>query len=123
VSKPPHNWLDNDIDRSKIELTVLAQKFIRTESYARVKKGRGDKRHSLAVVVGVNGRPTPLYQDFHVADADRDQIDKVIEQLGSIIKNGNQNNRSIVLAALVELCAEYIQDTSTDNSVKDKAAS
>ena len=123
VSKPPHNWLDNDIDRSKIELTVLAQKFIRTESYARVKKGRGDKRHSLAVVVGVNGRPTPLYQDFHVADADRDQIDKVIEQLGSIIKNGDQNNRSIVLAALVELCAEYIQDTSTDNSVKDKAAS
>lgn len=121
-NKPPRNWVDNDIDRSKVELTELAQKFIRTESFARV-KGRTDKRHSLALVVGINGRPTPIHQDFEVADTDREQINTVIKQLSDIIQGGNQTNRNIVLAALTEICAQYIQDTTEINNKKNKAVS
>ncbi len=122
TNKPPRSWIDNDIDRAKIEITSLSQKFIRTESYARV-KGRTDKRHSLAVVVGVNGRPTPIHQDFEVADCDRKEIDSIINKIGRIIKSNNQANKNIVLAALVELCAEYIQNNSDKSSQKSKEAS
>ena len=122
ANKPSRDWIDNDIDRAKVELTELAQKFIRTESFARV-KGREDKRHSLAVVVGINGRPTPMHQDFEVADTDRKQIDKIITQLSDIINGDDQNTKSIVLAALVELCAEFIQKSSNTKTSNDKAVS
>ncbi|MDO3380529.1 hypothetical protein [Geoalkalibacter halelectricus] len=122
TNKPPRNWIDNDIDRAKVEITALAQNFIRTESYARV-KGRADKRHSLAVVVGINGRPTPIHQDFEVTDDDREQIDQIIGKLGKIIKGKNQVSRNVVLAALVEICAEFIRDNAEETSDNDKAAS
>lgn len=122
TNKPPRNWIDNDIDRAKIEIMELAQKFIRTESYARV-KGRTDKRHSLSVIVGINGRPTPIHQDFEVTDDDREQIDQIIEKLGKIIKGKNQTSKNIVLAALVEICAEFIQDTPEKTSENDRVAS
>jgi hypothetical protein len=120
TNKPPRNWIDNDIDRAKVEITELSQKFIRTESFARV-KGRVDKRHSLALVVGINGRPTPLHRDFEVADTDREQIDQIVKQLGDIIRGSDETHKNIVLAALVELCAQYIQETSL--SIDDKAVS
>lgn len=111
TNKPPRNWIDNDLDKAKVEIMELSQKFIRTESFARV-KGRKDKRHSLSVVVGINGRPTPIHQDFEVADSDREKIDNVIGQLKEIIQSGNELSRNITLAALVELCAQYIQDNT-----------
>jgi hypothetical protein len=39
----------------------MAQKFLRAETYARV-KGRPDKRQALAVMIGMNGRPAPLLE-------------------------------------------------------------
>jgi hypothetical protein len=122
INKPPRAWIDNDIDRAKVEITDLAQKFLRTENYARV-KGRDDKRHSLAVVVGLNGRPTPISQDFEVAEADRQEIDKLISQLESIIDGDSLRNKNIVLAALVEMCARHIQNSDKKILSKDKAVS
>lgn len=123
TSKPPRNWIDNDVDRAKVEIASLAQKFIRTEAFARVKDGREDKRQSLAVVVGLNGRPTPLHQDFDVADTDRKQINNVIQQLEKIVYGKNETNKNVMLAALAELCARFIQENSKEDSRDDKAAS
>ena len=49
-------------DRAAVELADLAQRFLRSETFARV-KGRPEKRHAMAVVVGVNGRPAPLLKE------------------------------------------------------------
>ena len=54
VNKPPRDWVDPDVDRAAVELAELAQRFIRAEAFARV-KGRQDKRHAMAVVVGMDG--------------------------------------------------------------------
>ena len=51
-----------------IELADMAQKFVRAETYARV-KGRPAKRHSIAVVIGMDGRPAPHFGEFDIADS------------------------------------------------------
>ena len=46
VNKPPRAWVDPDIDRAAVELAEMAQRFVRAESFARVKGTPGQKaRH------------------------------------------------------------------------------
>lgn len=107
ASKPPRNWVDPDFDRAVVDIAEMAQKFVRAETFARV-KGRPEKRHSMAVVVGINGHPTPLLQEFDIADADRYQVDALIERITMALDEANRSERSIILAALAELSARYI---------------
>ena len=65
ANKPPRNWVDTDIDRATVELAEMAQRFMRVEAYAHV-KGRSNKRHSMAVTVGMSGRPTTIHDEFDV---------------------------------------------------------
>src|SRR3546814_5856494 len=67
ANKPPRDWVDPDLDQAAIEIADMSQKFLRAETYARV-KGRPDKRHAMAFVIGTNGRPAPLLEEFDVAD-------------------------------------------------------
>jgi len=107
ANKPPRDWTDPDLDRAAVELTDLAQKFIRAENFARV-KGRVDKRHAMAVVVGVNGRPAPLHAEFEVTDNERAGIDEIIARLESVIGTAGETQRRLVLAALAELSSRYM---------------
>jgi hypothetical protein len=108
ANKPPRDWVDPDLDQSAIELADLAQKFLRAETYARV-KGRADKRQALAVVIGMNGKPGPLLGEFDVADADRAAINGLIERVTTALEEVGVNRRNVILAALAELSARYIQ--------------
>jgi len=112
VNKPPQNWSDPDIDRAALGLADLSQQFVRAEAFARV-KGRSDKRHAMAVVVGVNGRPTPVSGEFDVADSDMAEIEKLIETFEAALEHGDVHKRSIVLAALAELSARYLDQAKT----------
>ena len=122
ANKPPRDWTDPDLDRASVELADLAQKFIRSENFARV-KGRVDKRHAMAVVVGVNGRPAPLHAEFEVTEGERAGIDKIISQLESVIDAGDDTKRRMVLAALAELSSRYMvevqesKDKETERAV------
>ena len=58
TNKPSRRWVDADLDGAAVELAELAQRFNRLEAYAHV-KGRPDRRHAMAVVVGMSGRPEP----------------------------------------------------------------
>ncbi len=123
TNKPPKMWVDNDVDRAKVEITALAQKFIRAEAFARV-KGREDKRQSLSVVVGINGRPTPIHHDFDVVDSDRKEIDALVSTLEKSILAEHGDRKNIVLAALAELSARYINSSDEDeNTSQEKAVS
>ncbi len=108
ANKPPRDWVDPDLDRATVELTELAQKFLRAETYARV-KGRPDKRHAMAVVVGIDGRPTPVLEEFQVVEADRAEIDGLIAQVREVLENSHLKQRNVILAALAELTASYMQ--------------
>ena len=123
ANKPPRDWIDPDLDSVAVELADLAQKFIRSENFARV-KGRVDKRHAMAVVVGVNGRPAPVHAEFEVADGDRKGIDEIISRLESVIDAGDEQNRRLLLAALAELSIRYMpENTKSPEDEAERAAS
>ena len=111
VSKPPRDWVDPDLDRAAIEIAAIAQKFLRAETYARV-KGRSQKRHAIAVVLGMNGRQMPLIEEFDIAEADRASINNLITRVAAILNETKTVRRSVILGALAELTALYIQGTA-----------
>ena len=67
VKKPVHGWVDPDVDMATLELADMAQRFVRAEAFAHV-KGRCNKRHSVAIVIGLEGSPKTVYDEFHVAE-------------------------------------------------------
>ena len=108
ANKPPRDWVDPDLDQAAIELADMAQKFLRAETYARV-KGRPDKRQAMAVVIGINGRPAPLLEEFDIADSDRATVNGLIERMTITLEQSDISSRSIILAALAELSTRYMQ--------------
>ena len=117
ANKPARDWTDPDLDRASVELADLAQKFIRSENFARV-KGRSDKRHAMAVVVGVNGRPAPLHAEFEVIEGEIEQINKIISQLESVIDTSDDRKRRMVLAALAELSSRFMVDIDKNDGTQ-----
>ena len=107
INKPPRDWVDPDIDRASMELAEMAQRFVRAESFARV-KGRRDKRHAMAVVVGMEGRPTPVHAEFDVADQDRTEVKALMGRMDATLRKSGESRRNIILAALAELSARYL---------------
>ena len=122
ADKPPHDWVDPDLDRASIELADMAQRFLRTETYARV-KGRPDKRQALAVVIGMDGRPAPMLEEFHIADSDRTAINKVVESVAAALERADTSRRSIILAALAELSARYMREPRAERPGKGRVIS
>ena len=74
TNKPPPTWVDADIDRAAVALAEMAQNFIHLESYAHV-KGRSDKRHAMAVTVGMNGSQETVQDVFDVTDWERREVE------------------------------------------------
>ena len=118
VHKPTRNWVDLDIDRAAVELARMAQQFIRAEAFARV-KGRQDKRHAMAVVVGRAGRPTPVHDEFDITDIDRSKVSSLIELMDATLRESGEERRNIILAALAELSARYLEPAATKESEND----
>ena len=89
--KPSRDWVDADLDQASIELVAYCQEFIRLESLARV-KGRPDKRHAMAVVIGIHGRPAPVSGQFDITDHERADVDMLVEKLTDAISSSLPRN-------------------------------
>jgi hypothetical protein len=113
ANKPPRDWVDPDLDRAAVDIADMAQHFIRAEAFARV-KGRSDKRHAMAVVVGMNGRPGPILEEFDVMDTDRTAIEDLIARVEQALEGADPKRKHIILAALAELSARYMQPAARD---------
>ena len=107
ANRPPRAWTDPDLDRASVELTDLSLKFVRAENFARV-KGRVNKRHAIAVVVGVNDRPSPAFTEFEVRDTEVNDIEDIIGRLERVLDGGVTHDHRLILAALAELSSRYI---------------
>ena len=109
IGKPPREWIDSDIDHARLELASTAQQFLRIESFARV-KGRPDKRHSISLVVGLDGRPRPVTGEFAISQKEVSQVEAVINTLqNTLLSSDLASKNNIILAALAELSARYLQ--------------
>ena len=107
TNKPTRTWVDADVDRATVELADLAQRFVHLEAFARV-KGRPDKRHAMAIVVAIGGRPTAFHDNFEIGDVERSRVDTLIKQLGESLQDSGEGSRTIILAALGEMSARYL---------------
>lgn len=118
ANKPPRDWTDPDVDRASVEIADFSQRFIRAENFARV-KGRSDKRSSMAVVVGLNGRPAPVHAEFEVSEGERKKVEDIIKRLEDVIDVEAPKNRHLLLAALAELSSRYMSDEEIDDNKKE----
>ena len=107
ANKPARSWVDADIDRAAVELAEMAQKFLRIESFAHV-KGRSDRRHSMAVTVGIKGRPSTVQSEFDVSFLERLDVKVLVAKFEETLQATGEERRNVVLAALAELSARYL---------------
>ena len=112
VNRPVHAWSDPDVDRAAVELANMARRFVHVEAFARV-KGRKAKRHAIAVIVGIDGQPTPVHGEFQIADRDVKSVTSVVESMDAVLRQSDKPRREIVLAALAELSARYLRTGTT----------
>jgi hypothetical protein len=64
----------------------------------------------MAVVVGREGKPTPVAGEFAITDSDRAAVDKLILEVQETLANSDQQKRNIILAALAEMSARYLDE-------------
>ena len=108
VNKPAQEWVDADINHAKIELAKLAGKFVRSEAYAHV-KGRSNKRHAMAVVVGMGSGSYTAHGEFEITDLDRKQVTELIQRLNNALGKTKTGSDRLVLAALIQLSAKHLK--------------
>jgi hypothetical protein len=101
ANKPARDFTDHDVDRAKIELADLAQRFNRAEAFARV-KGRPDGRHAIAFVVGLDRAPSIASQEFEISESDRRQVLEIARDIQDLVDR-RSNRKEIALAALAQV--------------------
>ena len=124
TNKPPPTWVDSDIDRATIALADMAQQFKNLESYAHV-KGRSDKRHAMAVTVGMNGSRETVQDVFDVTDMERREVELLIKRMEEALEESGDQKRHVVLAALAELSARHLSSPAEkeNSAVENQAVS
>ncbi len=112
ANKPTRTWVDPDVERATVELADMAQRFLRMESYAHV-KGRQDKRHAMAMTVGLSGRPRTVHHEFDVTSIDSAKVETLVQRMNETLQEENVESWEVVLAALAELSALYLERTDS----------
>lgn len=109
ASKLPRDWNDSDRERARVGIAELAGAFLRLETMARV-RGRKDRRQAMAVMVGHDGAPLPLFSEFEVSDADRKDISALATAVDLALSQSDHKRREVILAALVQVTSRYLDD-------------
>ena len=115
ANKPSRSWVDADIERATVELAEMAQRFMRVESLAHV-KGRSDRRHSMAVTVGMSGRPATVHDEFDVTSLERPDVGALVAKFEGALQASGEERRNVILAALAELSALYLDRTDAEET-------
>ena len=115
VNKFPNLWVDSDYDRSNLELTALAQNFVRLETLARV-KGRLSKRQVMAVIL--SGDDEPTIHEFHVADTEYETVNQLVARIVRTLDEVPSTEKDTALAALATVSARYFDTTVQTQSLK-----
>ena len=114
IGKPTTTWIDSDIDKASVALAEIAQTFIKLETLAHV-KGRSNKRHSMAVIININGRPTPVIKDFNISEADMKEVNGLIKTLEkTLCQASSKLPPNIMLAAIAEYSTRFLIEDHDD---------
>ena len=62
----------------------------------------------MAVTVGMNGQRATIQDVFDVTDLDRLEVDQLMERMERTLEDCGEQRRNILLAALAELSARFL---------------
>lgn len=118
VSRPPNLWSDADLDKAAFEFADHAQRFNRLEAFARV-RGRQDKRHSIAMVVGLGGKPKPVSCEFQVSEGERAEIEELQNRLQAALGESGAHRQEVLLAAIAALTSDLLRGTDAAENLEE----
>ena len=70
----------------------------------------------MAVVVGLTGRPVPLQGEFDVSGGEHQSVESLVEAVDSALRGSGEERRNVVLAALAEVSARYLEDSGVSSA-------
>lgn len=112
ANRPSRDWVDRDVAQAKVEFAVLAQDFLKAEGLAHV-NGRADRRTAMAIYISDPNRPAPLTPDFSVSVNQWREVERLADQLLSVIAKGRVE-RDVALAAVAELGARLMEASAEE---------
>ena len=71
----------------------------------------------MAVVVGLAGRPVPLQGEFDISGREHQSVESLVEAVTSALRGSGEERRNVVLAALAEVSARYLEGSGVSSRV------
>jgi hypothetical protein len=119
IDKKPSDWVDSDLTEARRRLGELAHDFKRLEETTRV-AGRPDTRHRMAVIVPLEGASRAMHTEFVINAHDTVDINDIIEKLDATLQRASGTRKNIILAALAQLSARYMEPANSRKSGKQR---
>lgn len=105
-NKPPHDWIDLDIENAKKEILNLCTEFKKAELYTKV-KNRPSSRQAVAFIAGIEGKAEVIQGEFDLLTDMQDEVLTLKKNIKTVLDS--TTNRNILLEALTELSIEYLR--------------
>lgn len=105
-NKPPHDWIDLDIENAKKEILSLCTEFKKAELYTKV-KNRPANRQAIAFIAGIGGNAKVIQGEFDILTDKKKEVDTLKQKLKNITSKTADKN--VLLEALTELSIEYLK--------------
>ena len=108
ADKPTKDWIDLDVNRAKLRIAELAQKFNHTEAYGRV-QNREDYRQAVAFMIGLDSSPRTFNKEFTVKQSQKKMVSQIENRLLRSIAEEKGAEDNLILAALANIGARILE--------------
>jgi hypothetical protein len=96
IHKPPRSWSDRERDQALLELARFGRSFREAEALASL-RGRDSDMEAMALIVGVRG--SARVHRFELNQHERDEADKLADELLSLLRRPGSPNLPIAALA------------------------
>jgi hypothetical protein len=108
ADKPSKDWIDLDVNRAKLRIAELAQKFNHTEAYGRV-QNREDFRQAVAFMIGLDSSPKTFNKEFTIKQSQKKIVSQIENRLLRSIAEEKGIEDNLILAALANIGARILE--------------
>ena len=105
-NKPPHDWIDLDIETAKREILMLCTEFKKAELYTKV-KNRPSSRQAVAFIAGIGKQAEIIQGEFDLLTDMQKEVVTLKRDIRKVLKN--IKNKNVLLEALTEISIEYLR--------------
>ena len=119
ADKPTRDWIDLDVNRAKLRIAELAQRFNHVEAYGRI-HNREDFRQAVSFMVGIDGKPKTYVHEFTVKRTQKKDVREIEKLIRGVLNGQMKDMPDLLLAALANIGAEIIESATDETSTTEK---